>query len=113
VPVTSILRLVADAVFLQSIVIVGLAVGSGLGVGIGVTVGSEVGDGVGVGVENEKVKPLACGEYSGFPFCVKVIVEAAARKVNLEITRANASKRNSLEFVTETPNTCFLVISKR
>lgn len=80
-PVTSTLRLLADAVLLQSIIIVGLTVGSGLGVGIGVTVGSGVGEGVGVGVENGKGKPLACGAYSGFPFCVKVIVEAAARKV--------------------------------
>jgi hypothetical protein len=103
VPVTSTLRLVADAVLLQSIVRVGLAVGSGLGVGIGVTVGSGVGDGVGVGVEKGKGKPLACGEYSGFPFCVNVMVEAAARKVQPEIMRAMANKLNSLVFATEIP----------
>lgn len=113
-PVTSTLRLLADAVLLQSIVNVGLAAGSGLGVGIGVTVGSGVGDGVGVGVENGKGKPLACGAYSGFPFCVKGMVEAAAKMVQLEITKAIASKLSSLVFVKGHPtNTCFLVISKR
>jgi hypothetical protein len=70
---------------------VGLAVGSGLGVGIGVTVGSGVGERVGVGVENGKGKPLASGVYASFPFCVKAIVEAAAREIQLEITRTTAS----------------------
>jgi hypothetical protein len=89
---------------LQSISRVGLAVGSGLGVGIRVTVGSGVGEGVGVGVENGKGKPLACGVYAGLPFCVKVIVEVAAREVQLEITRTTASKPNNLVIVMETPN---------
>ena len=48
------LRLLAAALLLQSISMVGLFEGSGLGVGIGVTVGSGVGDGVVVGVENGK-----------------------------------------------------------
>jgi len=91
-------------VLLQSISRVGLAVGSGLGVGIRVTVGSGVGEGVGVGVENGKGKPLACGVYAGLPFCVKVIVEVAAREVQLEITRTTVSKPNNLVIVMETPN---------
>jgi len=60
--------------------------------------------GVGVGVENGKRKPLACGVYAGFPFCVKVIVEVAAREVQLEITRTTASKPNNLVFIMESPN---------
>ena len=60
-PVTSTLRLLAAAVLLQLIYIVGLAEGSGLGVGIGVMVGSGVGDGVGVGVENGKGKESVSG----------------------------------------------------
>ncbi len=53
-PVTSILRLLEEAVLLQYISNTGLAVGSGLGVGTGVTVGTGVAVGVGVGVAKGK-----------------------------------------------------------